>query len=49
MDTDINKIVEMYIKNIYEYEKGFGENTIFDKQKELEQIADKREEKDEER
>ena len=40
MDKDINKIVEMYIKNIYEYEKDFDEDTIFDKQKELEQIAE---------
>lgn len=30
----------MYIKNIYEYEKDFTEQTIYDKQEELEQIAE---------
>lgn len=40
MNEEINRLIEMYIKNIYEYEKDFTEQTIYDKQEELEQIAE---------
>lgn len=40
MNEEINRLIEMYIKNIYEYDKDFTEQTIYDKQEELEQIAE---------
>lgn len=40
MNEEVNRLIEMYIKNIYEYEKDFTEQTIYDKQEELEQIAE---------
>lgn len=40
MNKEINRLIEMYIKNIYEYDKDFTEQTIYDKQEELEQIAE---------
>lgn len=40
MNKEINRLIEIYIKNIYEYDKDFTEQTIYDKQEELEQIAE---------
>lgn len=40
MDSDLYKIIDMYIDNIYKYKENFDEQTIFDKQKELEIIAE---------